>query len=300
MFLPFDFGGVNCRVKDVKGNHMRRTTWLSIAKLATLATGTLALPANAADMLSAPPPPPMIAPHPIDAGGGFYLRGDIGVSNYDNGGISLQPGGPNFQTISSSLGNAAFIGVGAGYAFNAWLRTDATLEYRSAAKFRITELDTRGTPAGGDDGVNVTTGKVSALVGLVNGYVDLGTWHRITPFIGAGVGFATVFTNDVRDVGYAAFAGGTGSASNKTDTRFAWALHAGLGFDLTSNLKAEVGYRYLNMGTVSSGNIVCTVPCTTYNARIQDLSSHDIRFGMRYIFADAAPAYAPGPLVRKY
>jgi len=280
---------------------MRRSTWLRTAQLAALVAGIQALPASAADMLSAPPPPPMMAPAaPLDAGGGFYLRGDIGVSNYDNGGVFNAPGGANFQTLSSSLGNSAFIGVGAGYAFNSWLRADATLEYRSAAKFRITELDTRGTVGTGDDGINVTTGKVSAVVGLLNGYVDLGTWHRITPFIGAGVGFATIFTNDVRDVGYAAFAGGTGSAPSKTDTRFAWALHAGLGYDLSTNLKAEVGYRYLNMGTVNTATINCVGVCTTYNARIKDLSSHDIKFGMRYIFADAAPVFAPGPLVRNY
>jgi opacity protein-like surface antigen len=280
---------------------MRRSTWLRTAQLAALVAGTQSLPASAADMLSAPPPPPMMAPAPhLDAGGGFYLRGDIGVSNHDNGGVYLAPGGANFQTISSSLGNSAFLGVGAGYAFNSWLRADATIEYRSAAKFRVTELDTRGTAGGGDDGINVTTGKVSAVVGLLNGYVDLGTWHRITPFIGAGAGFATIFTNDVRDVGYAAFAGGSGSAASKTDTRFAWAIHAGLGYDLSTNLKAEVGYRYLNMGTVNTANVVCTVPCTTFNAQIKDLSSHDIKFGMRYIFADAAPVFAPGPLVRKY
>lgn len=280
---------------------MRRSTWLRTAQMAALVAGTQSLPASAADMLSAPPPPPMMAPAPhIDAGGGFYLRGDIGVSNHDNGGVFLAPGGANFQTMSSSLGNSVFLGVGAGYAYNSWLRGDATIEYRSAAKFRISELDTRGTAGTGDDGINVTTGKVSAVVGLLNGYVDLGTWHRITPFIGAGAGFATIFTNDVRDVGYAAFAGGTGSAPSKTDTRFAWAIHAGLGYDLSTNLKAEVGYRYLNMGTVNTANVVCTIPCTTFNARIKDLSSHDIKFGMRYIFADAAPAFAPGPLVRKY
>lgn len=280
---------------------MRRTTWHRSAALAALVAGIPVLPASAADMLSAPPPPaPMAAPPVIDAGGGFYLRGDIGVSNYDNGGLNLVPTAPNYQTMASSLNNAAFIGVGAGYAFNSWLRADATLEYRSASKFKITELDTRGTVTGTDDGINVTSGKMSALVGLVNGYVDLGTWHRITPFVGAGVGFATIFTSDVRDVGYAAFAGGSGSAASKTDTRFAWAIHAGLGYDLTSNLKAEVGYRYLNLGTVNTANIACTVPCTPFNARIKDLSSHDIKFGMRYVFADSAPMYAPGPLVRKY
>lgn len=278
-------------------------TLLAAGYAALLATGAAGT-ALAADMTAPPPPPPVpMAPPPaLDAGGGFYLRGDIGVGSHNDSGILNVPGGANYQVLASSHGSTAFLGIGAGYAFNSWLRADATLEYRKASKFKLTELDNRGTVATADDGINVTSGKVSAIVGLANAYVDLGTWHRITPFIGAGVGFATVSTSDVRDVGYAAFAGGTGRAADKSSTRLAWALHAGLGYDLSTNLKAEVAYRYLNMGTVNTGTVVCAVPCTAYNARIRSLDSHDIKVGLRYVFADMAPApaFMPGPLVRKY
>ena len=261
---------------------------------ALVATGMIG-GAVAADMPAPPPPLMHAAPPPLEVGGGFYLRGDIGVGLYDNGGIDNVPVIAGTRTISSSLGGAAFIGVGAGYAFNSWLRADATLEYRMPSKFRLTE-ETAGAPPG----YNITSGRVSAAVGLVNGYIDLGTWHRITPFIGAGVGFASVMTSNVRDYGFGAFAGGFGQASNKTDTRLAWAIHAGLGYDLSPNWKAEVAYRYLNMGTVNTGNVICTVPCAAYNARIKDLDSHDIKVGMRYVFADAPLMAEPGPLVRKY
>jgi opacity protein-like surface antigen len=288
----------------MKGFNMRSLMTLRVAGFAALlATGCTGA-ALAADMSAPPPPPPIpMAPPPmIDAGGGFYLRGDIGVAVNNTGGIYNVPVQPNYQTLSSSLGDSAFIGIGAGYAYNSWLRTDATLEYRKATKFKITELDNRGTPAGADDGINVTKGKVSALVGLANAYVDLGTWSRITPFFGAGIGFASITTSNVTDTGFAAFAGGSGSASNKTSTRLAWALHAGLGYDLAANLKAEVAYRYLNMGTVNTGTINCVGGCTGYNSRIKNLESHDIKVGLRYVFADMAPAptFMPGPLVRKY
>lgn len=272
---------------------MLSTSAFRSAGLAALvATGVIGS-AAAADM---PAPPPMMpaAPPPVEVGGGFYLRGDVGVGLYDNAGIDNLPTIAGTRTISSSLGGAAFVGVGAGYAFNSWLRADATIEYRTPSKFRLTE-ETAGAPAG----YNITSGRVAAVVGLVNAYVDLGTWHRITPFIGAGVGFASVMTSEVRDYGYGAFAGGFGQAASKTDTRMAWAIHAGLGYDLSPNWKAEVGYRYLNMGTVNTGRVVCTVPCAGFNARIKDLDSHEIKVGMRYVFADA-PVYAPGPLVRKY
>jgi len=288
----------------MKGFDMRSLkTLLAAGYAALLATGAAGT-ALAADMTAPPPPPPvpMTPPPALDAGGGFYLRGDVGVGSHNDSGILNVPTASNYHTLSSSHGSTAFVGIGAGYAFNSWLRADATVEYRKASKFKLTELDDRGTVATGDDGINVTSGKVSAIVGLANAYVDLGTWNRITPFVGAGIGFAAVTTSDVRDVGYAAFAGGTGRAADKTSTRLAWAVHAGLGYDLSTNLKAEVAYRYLNMGTVNGGTVVCSVPCTAYHPRIKSLDSHDIKVGLRYVFADMAPApsFMPGPLVRKY
>jgi opacity protein-like surface antigen len=106
-------------------------------------------------------------------------------------------------------------------------------------------------------------------------------------------------TSGVRDYGFGAFAGGFGQAADKTDTRFAWAIHAGLGYDLSANWKAEAGYRYLHLGTVNSATVICTVPCAGYNPRIKNLNSHEVKVGLRYVFADA-PVFAPGPLTRKY
>ncbi len=66
------------------------------------------------------------------------------------------------------------------------------------------------------------------------------------------------------------------------------------------NLKAEAAYRYLHIGDVNTARIVCTVPCAPFNARIKGLDSHDLKVGLRYVFADSPVAYAPGPLMRKY
>lgn len=267
-------------------------------RLAGIAATLSASGAFAADMIGypPPPPPPMVhAPAPLDVSSGFYLRGDVGVGLYDYGDLRLEPPLATASTLHNSMNGTAFIGVGGGYQFNSFLRADATIEYRAPSKFSVTEQIAVVPP-----GYNITRGKVSGIVGLANAYVDLGTWHRITPFIGAGVGFATMMTSNVRDTGYGAFAGGSGSAANKTETRFAWAAHAGLGYDLSSNLKAEVAYRYLHIGDVNTARVVCTVPCAAFNARIKNLSSHDVKFGLRYVFADAPVAYAPGPLMRKY
>ena len=261
-----------------------------------LATGSTGI-ASAADMLGAPPPPPamMQAPPPLETSSGFYLRGDIGVATYADSGIDTRPTVAGLRTINSSIDSAAFIGMGAGYQFNSYFRADVTGEYRFRANHRHTDVFT-GPPVNS----NLITGSVGGFVGLANAYVDLGTWHRITPFIGAGAGFSTMTMGKTTDYNLTAggAVGGTGPA--KTQTRFAWALHAGLGYDLSANWKAEVGYRYLRIGDLDGGQVTCAGACP-YAVRIKSLASHDLKVGLRYAFADmAAPMYTPGPLVRKY
>ena len=74
--------------------------------------------------------------------------------------------------------------LGAGIKSN-WLRTDVTIDYASPLKYQ-------GTVATAGD----TTAKIQATTALFNGYLDLGTWYRITPYIGAGAGVAYARVSD--------------------------------------------------------------------------------------------------------
>ncbi|MCA0399197.1 MAG: outer membrane beta-barrel protein [Proteobacteria bacterium] len=262
------------------------------AGLAMLALAGSGLGASAADMMSPPPPPPMMPPPALESTSGFYLRGDIGVGLYDHSRIVTLPPVVGLSTLSSSVNGTAFVGVGAGYQVNSFLRGDITAEYRFHTKHRHVDVFTPPQS-------NLITGTVGGFVGLANAYVDLGTWHRITPFLGAGIGFASMTMGRTND--YQLNAGGAlnGTGPSKTQTRMAWALHAGFGYDLTANLKAEVAYRYLHIGNVDGGRVTCAGACP-YNVRIRGLASHDVKVGLRYMFADAAPSFMPGPLVRKY
>src|SRR5215831_13611674 len=101
---------------------------------AAAAAAMLGIPAaHAADL--PPLPPPMYAPPPIQTSG-WYLRGDIGMSTQKLGDMHQRfqdTVTEKFTLTNDSFDSAPFFGVGVGYTFNSWLRTDVTLEYRGKA-----------------------------------------------------------------------------------------------------------------------------------------------------------------------
>jgi opacity protein-like surface antigen len=270
--------------------------------------------AQAADMpMRAPPPMMVAAPPPAEDFSGWYLRGDVGVGlnkMTNPSGIPHDTSWVSTGTSFNDIGSSHMIGAGVGYAWNNWFRTDLTLEYRGGAG-----ISGRGTGVAGvacgcpyDFAQNYHT-SVSSMVGLLNGYFDLGTWSGITPFVGAGIGYAnnrmgtTTSNGQVQNCGascnpYQPIMGTTGAGAK---SGLAWALMAGLAYDVNRNTKLEMGYRYMNLGTASSGTnhsdgtgCNCDVaPMTT------KLVSHDFRLGMRWT-PSVASAPMPEPLMRRF
>lgn len=291
----------------------------AMGSLKTLAlAGGLALgvsaAAQAADLAYAPPPPPPPLGLKGTISSGIYLRGDIGVGvqsvgKYHNDDIAAV-GGTFFGKSNSAT---FFGGVGIGYRFNNWLRFDVTGEYRGGGSVSVSD-SFFNTGVNGQQ-TNTYKGNLSSFVTLFNGYFDLGTWNCLTPYIGAGIGFAQNNIGGLTDQGVQndtrflnLYVPTLGYASNGNKTNVAWALMAGVGYEVNKNLTLELGYRYLNLGDAQSGRIV-----NAFNGQIspplkaKDIDSHDIRIGMRWNFGDpnccSTPepvAYAPPPVVRKY
>jgi opacity protein-like surface antigen len=290
--------------------------------------------AGAADLL--PPAPRLPPPTPIvEDFGGFYLRGDVGAGiNATSLDLENQPN-PIAVGVSSgflsphssqafnntTLSSSGIVDVGVGYAFNPWFRVDGTLEYRGGANLQsLYTLNDLNSPAYGGplQYADFYRANVSSFVGLINGYVNLGTYWGLSPFIGAGVGFANNAVSGFTDqgFGYSIF-GSTGPAggyfSNRSKTGFAWALMAGLDFAITPNLRLELGYRYLSYGSVATGGSNCLagtlggifssqncnggVP--NHVASRNTLASNDIRIGLIWMLGEA-PLAPARPIVTRY
>ncbi len=262
--------------------------------IALVGAAFVALPSAGALAADIPDYPP-----PASFGGGWYLRGHIGMAaqhlgSLDNALFStaavltfLDPG--HFDA-------APVFGVGVGYQYNDHIRFDLTGEYRGKASFSaLDNYDTDGD--GVIDGSNEYTAKKSELTFLVNGYYDFASFKGITPYVGAGIGASYNTIYDMRDVNTpnAGVAyGGTASTLS-----FAWALHAGLAMQVTDNLTLDLGYSYLNLGNAQSGDLIAYDGTNTvYNPMIfNNLTSHDLKLAVRYSFDKQGGGYYP-PVVK--
>jgi len=275
--------------------------------IAAVAAVIVSTTAHAADM---PLPAPQIVYQQqlcCDTGH-WYLRGDVGVgvqtfSSFDHGqtnSVFVWPA--SWTIVQQDIQDSAIFGMGIGYAWNNWLRFDVTGEYRTRAGFKSTGSFTEFCPGG--TCFDVMKGNISSAVFLANAYVDLGTWWCITPFIGAGIGTSYNHLSSFRDDGLTTFNGltaGTQFAANGDKANFAWAAHAGLAYHVNQNFTIELAYRYLDMGTAVTGNtnFAFSSPNVlgTHAWTVNDLTSHDLRLGVRWTCCDVPPP--PPPLIRK-
>jgi opacity protein-like surface antigen len=253
---------------------------------------------RAADM-----PPPISMPPMIEEYGGWYLRGDIGMTNQSVRRLDnvLFPSTAALVIHDKNFESGMLFGLGVGYKYNNWLRFDVTGEYRGETGFHGFDTWNDGISAR----FNNYTAKKSEWLFLVNTYLDLGTWKAITPFVGAGIGASRNTIHSFRDAGIDSVANGGGPtmafANAASKWNFAWALHAGLGYDVTPNFTLELAYRYVHLGDAQSGDIIAYDGTNSvYNPMLfKGLTSHDLKLGARWMFADSMNDYQP-PLIRKY
>ncbi|MCB1420099.1 MAG: porin family protein [Zhengella sp.] len=237
---------------------------------------------------------------PVEIGSGWYIRGDVGYAFSSSGGASP------YRTFTGGVyGNHAWdttgikddwtLSLGFGYHFNDWLRADLTAE-RFQGRFDGSTSD----PFACNNPLDTTTtcasndwARFTGYSAMANAYVDLGTVVGITPYVGAGAGVTWMrwdsLTNSSFCVDGTAQCGGAGatmtSHAGMHSTRFTWALMAGASYDISSNLKLDVGYRYRK---VQGGDMFefdaasQAAGATGAQGRDTGISSHAINIGLRY------------------
>ena len=237
----------------------------------------LAVPARAADEIPEYVPATVI--------GAWYLRGDISRTNQQlHGGIEspfLDESDNLAFSDHGSFGTAAAARIGIGYHLSDWLRFDITGQYRGDSDFsafaRYSSPLVDADPDSWDGTVEYDAAKKEWLF-LANAYFDLGTWMGFTPYAGAGIGFSRVTVSDVRET--IEPGNGISPGADNSTTNFAWALHAGMGVEISDRLTLDVGYSYTDLGEAASGTVAGT--SRTGPIRFDNIVSHDLNIGLRY------------------
>jgi opacity protein-like surface antigen len=315
--------------------------------LLSLACAGLTVAAGAAygaDLFGTSPPltyPASQAPTAFEVGSNWYVRGELGISFDDAPTISLSSvstpppgyyGAPLPAFAGADMHSTDFTGgVGFGYRFNNYLRLDTTWDYRTGpggtrqatvvCPYALSGLTSQGAnpvllgylynTSNTCDGVaNI---KQYNNTFLANGYVDLGTYSRFTPYVGGGLGFnMNVMSGNLNyyetanGQPYAADLSPTGAypqiwlnqygqaispqpniafapqnwnrSINATDYTLAFALSAGIGFQLNPSATLDIGYRYLNSGSINK-----LVNPETGMAVRQNNTSQQFLVGIRYV-----------------
>lgn len=208
---------------------------------------------------------------------GPYVKAEVGVSFGRDFGFSAADMG---QSLDKNVPTAPVAGIGVGWQFTPYLRADITLSHRFGQDFDdVDAVQNLGYSA-----------DVSSLRGFVNAYVDVagltGGLGAFRPYVGAGVGFARNRIGDVTVTDLTAPAGfNRFTLEGDHQTKFAWQLMAGTGIAVTSNLIADVGYRYVDAGRVRTGTVVSgNGGSFAVERRTGDIRSHEIVMGLRYQF----------------
>ena len=156
-------------------------------------------------IIEAPEPlPPIIEPAAPEFGG-WYIRGDVDY---------------HWSKLR-----------GTEYITYRYLRADLTADYWFKSDFNGS---TSGTCSGGVPCVSTDTSAYSAWLLMANAYIDLGTYHGVTPYVGAGIGGAHIKWDDLTNT----TPDGTTVHEGSSNWRFAYSLMAGASYCLTENLSS--------------------------------------------------------------
>ena len=193
----------------------------------------------------------------IGLGGGVSLPKD---SDLNRPGFSSEA---NLETGWKGIGSL-------GYKFTNGIRSELELGYGE------NEVDSvSGVPAGPGKYAKFRHG--STMMNAFYDFNNLLPWSAVTPFVGLGLGAGWLAVDSVNI---------PGTGVEDRDVGFAYQAMAGLNFDLTDQLSANVGYRWFSIPSVElkaqNGASVDT-----------EFGAHMFMVGLRWSFGAPAPKSMP-------
>lgn len=201
---------------------------------------------------------------------GPYVAGFLGVTLPMDTDVPSTQYGPGAKYFNDRIDFDPGIQIGGSGGFDfGFVRIEGELAYRHGEMSSITEQNSQVKY------VNVD-GRVGVYSMMFNVFLDLRNPSPVTPYIGGGIGFATLYLDDTfgteQNTGYR-----ERLYRSDEDTVFAYQAGAGLEIALTKMLSLDIGYRYF--GT-AKGNFNKSSSTTTE----MEFKSHNASIGFRVKF----------------
>jgi outer membrane immunogenic protein len=174
-------------------------------------------------------------------------------------------GAPVAQTFFLDYDEGFVGGIRLGYRYNAHLRADVEYSYRRNTIDELTSPGNIITP-----GYSFTFETQAAMA---NGYFDIGTYHGITPYVGGGIGIASV-----KSFGSIA-PGDPGFDYSSRQTTFAAQVRVGATYALTDRLDLGVEYTHFRAFGIDDN-----LSADFYDTLRKDYSSNSIAALLRVKF----------------
>ncbi len=202
----------------------------------------------------------------------FYIKADgaYGITN-----DPAQKNNGTAQTQEDTDNLAAFT-VGAGYAYNKNIRTDVTFGYRPGVDSTSFQPSNSTTSKGSVDGYSL----------MLNGYYDITQLsNRFTPYVGAGIGWSHLVSDDAKITNAAGTINLTEGGDSKDN--LGWMVTLGSGFSLTESTTLDMGYRFMSQGKSKNNGTYSGTPAgygPDGGSEAETLYTHEIYLGLRYAF----------------
>lgn len=246
-----------------------------------LASALMVLPAVAADypeIIQADP-----VPVPAENSAVYFgVKGGAAYLSDANIRTTLTPAIPGIASVPGKAEHefgfsyGAVIGYDFGQKFGMFgARAELELGYTRADLSKVTVDARSGLPATIFQG-NSHFGSTSSLYAMANAYVDahLG-WFKPYITAGVGVGRTQIHAHGIIN--------GTANAiiGDNSSMNVIYQAGVGAGFDIDEGVVLDVGYRFMNFGSVrtgGNGQVLPFLPATS------DFISHQLMVGLRYKF----------------
>ena len=170
-------------------------------------------------------------PAVVIAADGLYISGHIGASWLSNADFNRNDSGIRLSS-EVEFDTGLHLGSAVGYDFGK-IRVEGEFGYRSHEFDKMTDIVLNGSPLSDRD----ADGDVDTFIFLINGFYDIDTGTKLTPYLGGGIGFAAF---DIKDLFVPGIVRG-----DQDDTVFAYQLAGGIAYEITEKIFADLSYRFV-------------------------------------------------------